>query len=111
MSQPSKNKLPGMFLGIEIGGTKLQLGVGPGDGKLVALDRLEVRPKLGAAGILEQIEASARVLIVRHNVSSIGIGFGGPINAAHGTVTKSHHVDGWEHYPLVHSCRRLLMLP
>ncbi len=28
-----------MHLGIEIGGTKLQLGVGAGDGKLVALDR------------------------------------------------------------------------
>ncbi len=100
-----------LFLGIEIGGTKLQLGVGPGDGTLAALDRFEVRPKLGAAGILEQIEASARVLIARHNVSAIGIGFGGPIDSRRGMVTKSHHVDGWERFALVDWCRRMLLLP
>ncbi len=100
-----------MFLGIEIGGTKLQLGVGPGDGTLAVVERFDVQPKLGATGILEQIEASARVLIARHNVSAIGIGFGGPIDTAAGRVTKSHHVEGWEHYPLVDWCGRVLMLP
>jgi len=99
------------FLGIEIGGTKLQLGVGSGDGKLVALDRFDVRPKLGAAGILEQIETSARVLISRHGVSAIGIGFGGPVDSAGGIVTKSHHVDGWDGHALVDWCRRVLALP
>ena len=100
-----------MLLGIEIGGTKLQLGVGTGDGKLVALDRFDVRPKLGAVGILEQIETAARVLIARHDISAIGIGFGGPIDSGQGIVTKSHHVDGWDQYPLVDWCRRVLKLP
>ncbi len=100
-----------MFLGIEIGGTKLQVGVGRGDGTLLAIERFDVRPRFGAAGILEQIEASARVLIARHNVAAIGIGFGGPIDSARGIVTKSHHVEGWDHYPLVDWCRRVLALP
>jgi glucokinase len=100
-----------MFLGIEIGGTKLQLGVGAGDGTLTALDRFEVRPRLGANDILEKIEASARVLIARHNVSAIGIGFGGPIDTARGVVVKSHHVEGWDHFALVEWCRRMLLLP
>ena len=42
-------------LGIEIGGTKLQLGIGQGQGSLLALDRLRVDPSRGAAGILDQI--------------------------------------------------------
>ena len=41
-----------MFLGIEIGGTKLQLGVSPAeDGKLTALERAAVQPENGAQGI------------------------------------------------------------
>jgi len=43
-------------LGIEIGGTKLQLGIGQGRGDLVARERLRVDPSRGAAGILNQIQ-------------------------------------------------------
>ena len=66
-----------MFLGIEIGGTKLQLGVGAGDGKLVALERFDVVTKRGAAGILEQIRTAGSELVARHGVSRVGFGFGG----------------------------------
>lgn len=99
-----------MLLGIEIGGTKLQLGVGPGDGTLVALERLEVLPKLGAVGILDQIERAAGPLVARHRVSAIGIGFGGPVDRATGRVVKSHHVEGWDDFPLVDWCRKSLAL-
>ena len=100
-----------MFLAIEVGGTKLQLGVGSGDGTLVALERFLVQPKLGAAGILRQIEDAGRVLVARHQVTAIGIGFGGPVDSASGVVVKSHHVDGWENFSLVDWCRRTLSLP
>ena len=100
-----------MFLGIEIGGTKLQLGVGPGDGTLVALERFDVEPKRGARGILAHIEAAGRVLAARHDVRAIGIGFGGPVDASSGTVVKSHHVAGWEGVEIVDWCRRTLQLP
>ena len=33
-----------LLLGLEIGGTKLQLGLGTGDGRLRALARLEIAP-------------------------------------------------------------------
>lgn len=101
----------GTLLGIEIGGTKLQLGVGTPDGKLLALDRHEVQTKDGALGILTQIESSARALAARHKVSAIGIGFGGPVNASAGVISKSHHVDGWENFALAAWCRKTLGLP
>ena len=44
-----------MYLGIEIGGTKLQLGLGPGDGTLLALWRDTVVPADRADGIRRQI--------------------------------------------------------
>jgi glucokinase len=101
-----------MFLGIEIGGTKLQLGVGAGDGApLAALERFNVDPALGAAGILDQIEAAATKLIARYQVSAIGIGFGGPVDSAGGRVIKSHQIDGWDDVELVKWCRGRLGVP
>src|SRR5438876_10993148 len=95
-----------MYLGIEIGGTKLQLGVGDGSGReLAGLVRLDVNPRRGAAGILEQIESAAAGLIQKHDVERIGIGFGGPVDSAAGVTTKSHQVVGWESFPLVRWCR------
>ena len=55
-----------MFLGIEIGGTKLQLGVGRGDGTpLETLQRLDVDRRQGAEGIRRQIAEVGRRLIAR----------------------------------------------
>ncbi len=101
-----------MFLGIEIGGTKLQLGVGLGDGApLAALERFTVDPGLAAAGILETIDAAATKLIARHQVSAIGIGFGGPVDSPAGRVIKSHQIEGWDDFELVTWCRRRLGIP
>ena len=109
MPKPFRHARP-LYLGIEIGGTKLQLGVGSDDGTLAAIERLDVRPSRGAVGILEQIETAARALAARHHVAAIGFGFGGPVDSTRGVVIKSHHVDGWERFPLVDWCRRTLGL-
>lgn len=101
-----------MFLGIEIGGTKLQFGVGAGDGSPpVILTRRKVDPSAGAAGILEQIREAAAKLAAAHSIRGIGVGFGGPVDGAKGRVRKSHHIAGWENFPLVDWLRRNLGLP
>lgn len=101
-----------MYLGIEIGGTKLQLGVGSGDGPpLVALEQRKVEPHLGAEGIRAQIESIARPLLQKHAVQAIGIGFGGPVDPARGRTVKSHQIAGWDDFPLVAWCEELLDRP
>lgn len=101
-----------MHLGIEIGGTKLQLGVGSGQSaELVALSRHDVDFRGGALGILEQIEASATALLQKHSIERVGFGFGGPVNRAAGVTTKSHQVSGWENFPLVRWCQETLGKP
>lgn len=93
------------FLGIEIGGTKLQVGVGPGDGTLAALWRGRVEPAEGADGIRRQLlEAVPSLLaqagLVTGTLRGCGIGFGGPVDDRTKTILKSHQIDGWEDFPL-----------
>jgi len=101
-----------MHLGIEIGGTKLQLGVGSGaGGPLVVLERFDVDPARGAAGILETMEAAGSRLAQRYQLKSIGVGFGGPVRADQGIVLKSHQIEGWTEFPLVAWCGKVFGLP
>ena len=100
-----------MFLGIEIGGTKLQLGVGDGrSAALVELVRHTVDADRGAAGIRAQIESSGRALCQKYHLQNVGIGFGGPVNKISGTTTKSHQIAGWESFPLASWCQERLQM-
>jgi glucokinase len=98
MSQP-------WFLGIEIGGTKLQLGIGPGQGSILALERLCVDPVRGAPGIREQIQSGFATLLAKANldkrqIEAAGIGFGGPVDVLNGHARKSYQIDGWDDFPV-----------
>lgn len=100
------------FLGIEIGGTKLQLGIGAGDGRnFVAFERRDIDISRGAAGILVQIEEAGKKLIADHPIQGIGIGFGGPVDSGFGRVIKSHQVAGWDNVPLGAWCEEKLGAP
>jgi glucokinase len=93
------------LLGIEIGGTKLQLGIGDGLGTLRALARVAVVPSGGAAGILGQIESALPDLLRTCHISvdqiaAAGIGFGGPVDTAARRTTRSYQIAGWEQFPL-----------
>ena len=95
-----------MFLGIEIGGTKLQLGVGDGrSGELVELVRADVEAEKGATGILRQIKQLGSRLIASHQIQGVGIGFGGPVDVSQGRVIKSHQICGWDNFHLSDWCR------
>lgn len=101
-----------MYLGIEIGGTKLQLGVADGKGgALVALRRYEVDPSKGAQGILARIARTGKEMIARHGVTGVGVGFGGPVDCKSQTVVRSFHIKGWDGFPLGAWCREQFGLP
>lgn len=93
------------YLGIEIGGTKLQLGLGRGDGTIAALWRGSVEAAAGGEGIRCQIVAAVPELLAtaglsRSDLKGVGVGFGGPTDDDTQRVIKSHHVAGWDDFPL-----------
>jgi glucokinase len=102
-----------LFVGFEIGGTKLQTGLGRGDGKLLGLERCRVDSSRGAAGIREQLRQLTETLlakasVTRDEITALGIGFGGPVDSERGVVTKSHQIEGWEQFPLAGWARSTL---
>jgi glucokinase len=105
-----------VFLGIEIGGTKLQLGVGPDDGRLRGLWRDSVDVAAGPEGIRKQIISAVPQLLAqsglnRSDLQGVGIGFGGPVDDATHTVVKSHQIKGWDDFPLADWVSDLVDLP
>ncbi len=87
-------------IGIEIGGTKQQLVAGDAEGNIIERCRFSVDPKGGGHVIRERIAEELAKLIAAHKPERIGVGFGGPLDIAKGTVAVSHQVEGWSGFPL-----------
>jgi len=105
-----------MYLGIEIGGTKLQLGLGDGLGTIHSLWRGTVIPANGADGIRQQIGDAIPELLAgakrgRAELKGVGIGFGGPVDDTTRTVIKSHQIQGWDRFPLADWIADLVGVP
>lgn len=89
-----------VYLGLEIGGTKLQMAAGTADGRIDRLWSAGVDVARGAAGVLEQIDRWLSEALAQESVRAVGVGFGGPVNWRTGDVACSHHVGGWNGFPL-----------
>jgi glucokinase len=105
-----------MYVGIEIGGTKVQLGLGRGDGELLGLWRGTVDVAAGGGGIRRQIVAAVPELlgsarVNRDELKGVGVGFGGPVDDATRAVIKSHQIAGWDGFPLAEWLGEALGLP
>ncbi|SPE60078.1 ROK family protein [Verrucomicrobia bacterium] len=88
------------YLGIEIGGTKLQLVVGGSGGQIAERRKLAVVPAAGARGIREQIERVLPELARGRHLTGVGVGFGGPVDWRTGRICRSHQIEGWSDFEL-----------
>lgn len=88
------------FLGIEIGGTKLQVVA-----QVESLNNYRrfiftVAKSEGAQGIRDRIESSVKELLQEMKFAAIGVGFGGPVDWQTGKICCSHHIQGWSEFPI-----------
>jgi len=98
-------------IGIEIGGTKIQIVAGNADGTFLERHRLAADRARGGAGIREQIASVVPGLMARHSITSVGVGFGGPVDPKTGQICCSHQVPGWHDFPLGDWVRDLTGVP
>ena len=89
-----------LYLGIEIGGSKLPIVLGDESARIVRRWRLTVDPKQGGAGIREQIKATLSELASFAVLRGVGVGFGGPVDWRTGQIRCSHQVQGWADFQL-----------
>lgn len=98
-------------IGIEIGGTKLQMVVGTPDGKILERRRANVDVSAGGPGIRSQIERFLPELLRGREVTAVGVGFGGPLDFQTGRIACSHQIEGWSDFPIADWVRSLCSKP
>ena len=96
-----------LAIGIEIGGTKTQVGIGSAQAGLLpdGMVRRAVQREHGAQGILRDVASMVDELLGQKNLTlgnicKIGIGYGGILDSARGVTLKSYQIDGWTDFPL-----------
>ncbi|MBM3835319.1 MAG: ROK family protein [Verrucomicrobia bacterium] len=99
------------YLGIEIGGTKLQIVLGDNSATILKRWRLPVDREKGASGIRQQIEFTLAEICEATALQGIGVGFGGPVDWQNGKISRSHQIEGWSEFALGDWLQSLTRLP
>lgn len=101
-----------LLLALDFGGTKLSGAVAnPGERRWQTIERIPSPPVKGAQHDLETMLTLARRLLAGRTPAAIGVSFGGPVDAPAGRVILSHHVPGWDNYPLAGKLQAALGAP
>jgi glucokinase len=96
-----------LSLGMEIGGTKTQVGLGSREVGLLpgGIIRRPVLREYGADGIRHDLLTMVDELLgsqglTLSDIDRIGIGYGGPIDCRTGVTLTSYQIDGWTDFRL-----------
>lgn len=99
-------------IGVDLGGTKIELGVVDEEGRIHQRQRLETRVLEGPKAVEGQILESIRNLQQQAGVPILGIGLGaaGQIHAVTGEVIFAPNLK-WHHVPLQYNLEEALQIP
>jgi len=103
-------------LGIDIGGTKIALGVVAEHGALLAQAAVATDPGLGFGSAIHRMGAAARELLRTSGIpagalAGVGMGCTGPVNPTTGVVDNPYTLPGWDGCNLVAAMSDELGLP
>lgn len=98
--------MSGPILGIDIGGTKLAVGVATPDGRLLSDMRRPSDAADGPDAMIERVLDMSRAAVndaglTLDEVDAIGIGCGGPLDPWSGVILNALNNPGWVNVPLV----------
>ncbi|MGH2402219.1 MAG: ROK family protein [Candidatus Limnocylindria bacterium] len=94
------------ILGIDIGGTKLAIGLAMPDGRLLADVRRPSNPQDGPDAMIDRIIDLARDVVTDagwsvDRLDAVGVGCGGPLDPWRGVIRNALNLPGWIDIPLV----------
>lgn len=99
------------YIGIEIGGTKLQIVLADDSFIINRTFRFAVDRVLAAAGIREHIAQTITNISKEYIIKGISIGFGGPVDREAGCIAKSHQLSGWDGFNISGWLKQQLNVP
>ncbi len=107
---------PDYALGIDIGGTKIAIGVVAADGRVLACRTLPTESRQGIRDATERVAMAVRQVLQDcgldcDTMAGVGIGCAGPVNPLSGEINNPHTLPGWEGWNIVGSLKRALDLP
>ncbi|HXE54267.1 MAG TPA: ROK family protein [Tepidisphaeraceae bacterium] len=88
------------YLGVEVGGTKLQIVAADSSGRVIARWRQAADRAGGGRAIARQIAAGVELVAAETGPLAVGVGFGGPVDWKAGRICRSHQIEGWEDFPI-----------
>jgi glucokinase len=99
--------------GIDIGGTKVAIGLADADGRHLSITRIATNVALGPRRIVEKIiETLDRMLIeCGRPTTAIGIGCGGPLDRQRGLILSPPNLPGWDKFPVVELLQNHFRVP
>src|SRR5262245_753327 len=113
MADPTTKQL---FVGVDLGGTKILAGLFNPQLKLIAQTKLSTKADRGPKEVIERIARCVRDAVDEADldlkqVRAIGLGAPGAIDAAEGRVIFSPNLPGWENVALKKELEKELDLP
>lgn len=101
------------ILGIDIGGTKLAVGVATAQGQLLSTERIPTNSGEGPDRVLARLADVCRTVIEKAGVKvdAAGVGCVGPLDQKTGYVINPVNLHGWNKVPLVNTLKSHLNIP
>ena len=109
MVKTSPAKIAGpLFVGIDVGGTNIKMGVVSRDGNVIAQTQFPTQDELGPADalgrvhqqLLEMRDEAAGDIPIFERVVGVGLGTPGTMDVRNGVILEPHNLPGWRHFPI-----------
>ena len=90
-----------LFIGVDVGGTTVKLGVCDAAGAVRARRSIATDPPSGPERLVERIAAAVlEMLSTTGAASGCGVGIPGPLDPARRTLLRANHLPGWADVPI-----------
>src|SRR4029453_15719425 len=97
------------FLGIDLGGTNVKIGVCDGGGTAIRRTKIATEPHRGPHDVIARIAQAARPLIRESDpVAAWGVCAPGGLDLARQPLTRPNHFPAWTNVPLAQRLGELL---
>ena len=104
------------FCGVDLGGTKLSVGIVDGEGTVIDKILVKDHTKKPELMVVEEIALLVKKLIKKNNLDEedlpgIGVGFPGHVRFEEGITITSSNLRGFKNYPLREELQKQFRIP